>query len=174
MRSAFVKDGRLNNQIDRSFRNINDRWPGVAFARQITAGRQRSANVYFGIAHVRRPAISYTVGQFNQLWESYFNGDDNQMINFVFGEREDALKRAEGLDNKILGDARKVGGESYAKVVSAALRQVGIAYKLKLGLFNLTFSLKVLDYFILRLTSYSCSNCHRAKLLMITKKFEGV
>jgi hypothetical protein len=124
MRSAFVKDGHLNNQIDRSFRNINDRWPGVGFAKEITAGKEHSANIYFGIAHVRRPAVSYTEGEFNQLWESYFSGDANQMINFVFGDREDALKRAEALDNKVLGDARKVGGDSYAKVVSAALRQV--------------------------------------------------
>ena len=124
MRSEFVKNGRLRGTVDPHFRPINDNWPGVAFAREMTAGPQRSANVFYGIAHVRRPAISYTVGEFNQLWESYFKGDDNLMIEFVYNDREDALKRADALDAKVLGDARKVGGESYAKVVSAALRQV--------------------------------------------------
>ena len=124
MRSTFVKTGKLPNVIDKNFRAINNNYPGVAVAHELTAGQQRSANVYLGIAHVRRPAISYTVGEFNQLWESYFKGDDNQMVSFVYDEREDALKRAEALDAKVLGDARKIGGESYAKVVSAALRQV--------------------------------------------------
>ena len=122
-----MKNGKLSNTVDKAFRKINDRWPGVAFAHDITAGPQRSANVFFGIAHVRRPAISYTVGEFNQLWESYFGGDDNKLISFVYDDREAALKRAESLDAKVLGDARKIGGESYAKVVSAALRQVGIS-----------------------------------------------
>ena len=125
MRSAFVRDGRLNNQIDRNYRKINDHFPGVALAHEITAGKQRSVNFYFSIAHVRRPAISYTVGQFNQLWESYFGGDDNKLITYVFDDRDDAIKRAEALDNKVLGDARKAGGEGYARIVSAALRQVG-------------------------------------------------
>ena len=124
MRATFVKTGRLSDTIDKNFRPINDNWPGVAFAHDITVGTQRSANVYLGIAHVRRPAISYTEGQFDQLWESYFYGDDNQMVSFFYSDKDEALKRAQALDNKILGDARKIGGESYAKVVSAALRQV--------------------------------------------------
>ena len=124
MRSTFVKTGRLSNTVDKNFRPINENWPGVAFAHEVTAGPQRSANVYLGIAYVRRPAISYTVGTFNQLWESYFSGDENQMVSFVFNDREAALKRADALDAKVLGDAHKIGGQSYGKVVSAALRQV--------------------------------------------------
>ena len=145
MRSTFVKTGRLNNTVDRNFRPINDNWPVVGFAREMTAKTQRSANVYFGIAYVRRPAISYTVGELNQLWESYFKGDDNQMITFFFNEREEALKRAEALDNKVVGDARRAGGESYVKVVSAALRQV----------FNVVFLISILNY----LFSYNFFTC---------------
>ncbi|CAG2106284.1 unnamed protein product, partial [Medioppia subpectinata] len=79
--------------------------------------------VYYGVAHVRRPAIEYTDSHLNQLWESYFNGDDKQMIDFFYEDREDALRRATALDKRIVTDAQAVGGESYVKVVSAALRQ---------------------------------------------------
>ncbi|CAG2182197.1 unnamed protein product, partial [Oppiella nova] len=45
------------------------------------------------------------------------------MVQFVYEDREEALKRANDLDAKVEGDARKAGGNSYVKVVSAALRQ---------------------------------------------------
>ena len=108
--------------MDVSFRRINDRWPSLAFTREITAEPQQSPNVFFGIAYVRHPAISYTTGELNQLWESYFDGDANQMVSFFFGDKDDDLKRAQDLDNTVLANARKEGG-SYARVVSAAVRQ---------------------------------------------------
>ncbi|CAG2168694.1 unnamed protein product [Oppiella nova] len=129
MRSKFVKNGRLDNTIDQKFRKINDNWPGFGYARTMTArplnGRAPSVG-YYGMAHVRQPAIEYTDSQLNQLWESYFSGDDNKMVQFVYEDREDALKRANALDSKIVGDAKRIGGDSYVKVVSAALRQVCI------------------------------------------------
>ena len=119
-----MKSGRLDNTVDKNFRAINDNWPTVGFARNITVGATQSADIYFGIAHVRRPAISYTEGTYNQLWEAYFKGDDNQMVNWFFDDRFDALKRAKALDAKVVGDAQKIGGQSYVNIVSAALRQV--------------------------------------------------
>ena len=124
MRPTFIKTGLLSNTIDKNFRPINQNLPGFGFAHEMTASTQQSANVYLGVAHVRRPAINYTVGQFNQLWESFFKGDDKQMVSFFYGERDSALKRALALDAKIVGEARKLGGDSYVKIVSAALRQV--------------------------------------------------
>ena len=62
MRVEFAKNGKLRNTVDKTFRKINDRWPSLGFAHEITAGSKQSPNVFFGIAHVRRPAISYTVG----------------------------------------------------------------------------------------------------------------
>ncbi|CAG2181571.1 unnamed protein product, partial [Oppiella nova] len=116
MRSKFVKNGRLDNTIDQKLRKIHDNWPGFGFARTITSrplnGRAPSVG-YYGMAHVRRPAIEYTDSQLNQLWESYFNGDDNKMVQFVYEDREEALKRANDLDAKVEGDARKAGGNSY-------------------------------------------------------------
>ncbi|XP_054157492.1 uncharacterized protein LOC128955839 [Oppia nitens] len=123
LRSKFVKDGILDDIVDKNYRRINDNWPGVAFARNMIASEQRSETVFYGVAHVRRPAINYTDSQLNQLWESYFSGDDNKMIDFVLGESQAALKRAVDLDSRIVADAHKVGGDSYVKVVSAALRQ---------------------------------------------------
>ena len=127
MRSKFVKNGKLDNTVDQKFRKINDNWPGVGYVRTMAASPLTTGSLtveYYGVAHVRRPAIEYTDSQLNQLWEDYFNGDDNKMVAFVYEDREDALKRANALDAKIEADARKVGGDSYVKVVSAALRQV--------------------------------------------------
>ena len=124
MTTHFVSTGQLRNTVDNRFRAIRDNRPSVAFVRQLTVGANVSDNVYYGLAHIRRPAISYTDGQLNQLWESYFNGSDSQLIDFFWNDREEALKRALSLDSKVLTDARKVGGDSYAKIVSAALRQV--------------------------------------------------
>ncbi|CAG2111357.1 unnamed protein product [Medioppia subpectinata] len=45
------------------------------------------------------------------------------MIDFFYEDRKDALRRATALDKRIVTDAQAVGGESYVKVVSAALRQ---------------------------------------------------
>ena len=126
MRTHFVSTGLLRNTVDNKFRAIRDQWPAVAFVRNINVGPNVSDKVFYGLAHVRRPAISYTEGQFNQLWESYFNGSDSQMIDFFWNDRIEALKRAAVLDSKVLIDARRVGGQSYTKIVSAALRQVWI------------------------------------------------
>ncbi|CAG2102973.1 unnamed protein product, partial [Medioppia subpectinata] len=125
MRSKFVKTGKLDNTVNRNYRKVSDNWPGIGFARTLTAGTTHTAanTVYYGVAHVRRPAIEYTDSHLNQLWESYFNGDDKQMIDFFYEDREDALRRATALDKRIVTDAQAVGGESYVKVVSAALRQ---------------------------------------------------
>ena len=123
MRNTFISKGKLNNTVDKNFRRI-DNWPGVAFAREMTATAKQSATAFYGIAHVRQPAIDYTDAELNQLWESYFNKDQNKMIEFFIDDAEDALKRANALDIKVSVDARKVGGEDYVKVVSAALRQV--------------------------------------------------
>ena len=129
MRSKFVKNGKLDNTVDQKFRKISDNWPGIGYARAMTASPLKNASPkveYYGIAHVRRPAIEYTDSHLNQLWESYFSGDDNKMVQFVYEDREGALKRANDLDAKVESDARKIGGDSYVKVVSAALRQVSI------------------------------------------------
>ncbi|CAG2122569.1 unnamed protein product, partial [Medioppia subpectinata] len=77
LRSKFVKTGRLDNTVDRNYRKVSDNWPGIGFARTLTAGATHTAanTVYYGVAHVRRPAIEYTDSHLNQLWESYFNGD---------------------------------------------------------------------------------------------------
>ncbi|CAG2110885.1 unnamed protein product [Medioppia subpectinata] len=125
MRTKFVKTGRLDNTVDRNYSKVSDNWPAIGFARTLTAGATHTAanTVYYGVAHVRRPAIEYTDSHLNQLWESYFNGDDKQMIDFFYEDREDALRRATALDKRIVTDAQAVGGESYVKVVSAALRQ---------------------------------------------------
>ncbi|CAG2180698.1 unnamed protein product, partial [Oppiella nova] len=126
MRSHFVKNGKLDNTIDQKFRKINDNWPGVGYARTMTASplKDRAPSVaYYGVAHVRRPAIEYTDSQLNQLWEDYFNGDANKMVYYVYEDREDALKRANALDDRVVADAKRVGGDSYVKIVSAALRQ---------------------------------------------------
>ncbi|CAG2115868.1 unnamed protein product, partial [Medioppia subpectinata] len=170
MRQKFVKTGKLDNTVDKNYRKASDNWPGIGFARTLTAGVTHTAanTVYYGVAHVRRPAIEYTDSHLNQLWESYFNGDDKQMIDFFYEDREDALRRAAhvrrpaieytdshlnqlwesyfngddqqmidffyedredalrratALDKHIVTDAQAVGGESYVKVVSAALRQ---------------------------------------------------
>ncbi|CAG2116082.1 unnamed protein product [Medioppia subpectinata] len=45
------------------------------------------------------------------------------MIDFFYEDREDAFRRATALDTRIVTDAQAVGGESYVKIVSAALRQ---------------------------------------------------
>ncbi|CAG2106283.1 unnamed protein product [Medioppia subpectinata] len=125
MRPKFIKTGKLDNTVCNNFRKVSDNWPGIGFARTLTAGATHTAanTVYYGVAHVRRPAIEYTDSHLNQLWESYFNGDDKQMIDFFYEDREDALRRATALDTRIVTDAQAVGGESYVKVVSAALRQ---------------------------------------------------
>ncbi|CAG2118711.1 unnamed protein product, partial [Medioppia subpectinata] len=71
MRSKFIKTGRLDNNVDRNYRKVSDNWPGIGFARTLTAGATHTAanTVYYGVAHVRRPAIEYTDSHLNQLWE---------------------------------------------------------------------------------------------------------
>lgn len=123
MRNNFIKEGKLDNTVDKDFRPISSHWPGIAFARQITANDKPSTPVFYGIAHVRRPAINYTDAQLNQLWESYFDRDDSKMISFVMEDSLQALERADALDKKVMSDAQKEGGESYVKVVLTALRQ---------------------------------------------------
>lgn len=124
VRSEFVSTGKLKNTQDTRFRAIGDEWPVFAFARDLGVVKSgtRSSFIY-GFAHVRHPAIEYTTGPMNSLWEDYFE-NANEMIAFFYDDAFDAISLAENLYRTLIVDALRVGGFNYATIVSAAYRQV--------------------------------------------------
>ncbi len=110
VRTEFVKNGKLTNTIDKNFRPINQGYPVFAYVHDLgTVDDQNHAQVFYGIAHVRSPAISHAKGVAHQLWESYFKADPNAMVSFLFDDRMKALDRANALDTKIITDAKAHG-----------------------------------------------------------------
>jgi hypothetical protein len=61
VRESFVKNGSLDDGMDRDFRRIGDNWPVLAFAQSLVlpSNSVEVQTVRFILGHVRDPAISY-------------------------------------------------------------------------------------------------------------------
>ncbi|KAG8820436.1 hypothetical protein FRC17_010150, partial [Serendipita sp. 399] len=66
MRRGFDITGFLNNTVDRTFREINDKWPCFALARDLGNITSAAGPVVFAVGLSRDPAVSYATADGQQ------------------------------------------------------------------------------------------------------------
>ena len=84
-----------------------------------------------------RAVIAYddiaSINYFGSLCKAWYRRDDAQVTDAIrraMGDFDVLARRCVELDEQVLADAQKAGGEAYARVVSAAWRQTLAAHKL--------------------------------------------
>ncbi|TFY66481.1 hypothetical protein EVG20_g4614 [Dentipellis fragilis] len=126
-RSWFVTNGTLPDTHDSQNREIDQSWPVFALNVDLGSITQTQRPAMFAVGFVRDPATQYVnlggnVRNRSLYFESRYS-NVGQMIDDFLTDFPDAQKRAEELDNRILGQANTFGTE-YADLVSLAARQV--------------------------------------------------
>ena len=125
VRAASAGQGTLANVSDTAQpRAINDRWPVLAFNRDlgtIPAGTT-SAPFTLSIGHVRTPAVRYLGAELRPWWTHYWASWPD-MVAWFAADYPAALAAATTLDQRLHDDAVAAGGEHYAGICALALRQ---------------------------------------------------
>jgi len=123
VRAQMVNNGVLADTVDANQpRAINDHYPVFAFNLDLGDVRAAAAPMVISIGHIREPAVSYLGTPLPPLWKSYFPVWQD-MVAFFHRDFPQASVRADRLDDKIAGDARRAGGEQYAALLALSLRQ---------------------------------------------------
>ncbi|KAA1477095.1 hypothetical protein DENSPDRAFT_786182 [Dentipellis sp. KUC8613] len=126
-RSWFVINGTLPNTHDSQNRGIDQNFPVFALNVDLGTISQTQQPAMFAVGFVRDPAMQYVnLGGNARNRSLYFESrysNVGQMIDDFLTDFPNAQKRAEELDNRILGQANTFGSE-YADLVSLATRQV--------------------------------------------------
>ncbi len=123
VRAHMVNNGVLADTVDANQpRAINDHYPVFAFNLDLGDVRAAAAPMVISIGHIREPAVSYLGTPLPPLWKSYFPVWQD-MLAFFHRDFPQASARADKLDDKIAGDARRAGGEQYAALLALSLRQ---------------------------------------------------
>jgi len=123
VRAQMVNNGVLADTVDANQpRAINDHYPVFAFNLDLGDVRAAAAPMVISIGHIREPAVSYLGTPLPPLWKSYFPVWQD-MVAFFHRDFPQASARADKLDDKIAGDARRAGGEQYAALLALSLRQ---------------------------------------------------
>jgi len=137
VRANFISSGRLPNTQDTGFRAVNDRWPVVAFARDVgSVGTTVSQPVVFSIGHLRDPVIQYvTTGNVLQSRVPFYSSQlptPAAVIKYFLDDFGNATSQAATLDAKIQSDAVKISA-GYAGLVALSIRQVFAATELTIS-----------------------------------------
>ncbi|TRM67680.1 hypothetical protein BD626DRAFT_104598 [Schizophyllum amplum] len=126
VRTTFVNSSRLANTQDDNFRNINDNYPVFGYTHDLGDVSDATEPIVMSIGLIREPAVQYIVAN-NQyqdrslyFWTQYSSADD--LISDFLGDYDNALSRAQDLDDKIKSDAGAISTD-YANVVTLSVRQ---------------------------------------------------
>ncbi|WP_086845165.1 glutaminase domain-containing protein [Amycolatopsis kentuckyensis] len=130
VRAASANQGTLNNTSDTAQpRAISDRWPVLAFAKNlgtIPAGGTASPFT-LAIGHVRTPAVRYLGTDLRPWWTHYWGSWQDMAVWFA-NDYAAALGAATSIDQRLHDDAVAAAGggstgEHYAGICALALRQ---------------------------------------------------
>ncbi|KIK65886.1 hypothetical protein GYMLUDRAFT_1027569 [Collybiopsis luxurians FD-317 M1] len=135
LRSLFLNNGSLVNSQDTADRAIGDRWPVLAFSRDLGTIQSTQSPVVWGIGVARNRDMIYTTTTGNQTRQPYFftkySDVPTAMADFM-SDAANALQRAINLDSQIVSDANKISS-NYADLVSLASRQAMAGMEITAG-----------------------------------------
>ncbi|KAI5892498.1 uncharacterized protein SCHCODRAFT_02626308 [Schizophyllum commune H4-8] len=124
-RDLFVKEGNLGNKATMNDRAISAEWPVVAFAYNLGTVENESEEVIFAIGLARNQIIKLKVGSGEQVRYPYYLSrydSANEAFQDFLQDYDDASKRADALDSRIMGEASNKSAE-YADLVALGTRQ---------------------------------------------------
>ncbi|KAF7299431.1 hypothetical protein MIND_00892900 [Mycena indigotica] len=127
VREEFLKNGKLTNALDKTFRQIYNSWPVFAHAHDLgSVSSTATKPKLFTIGHVRNPSIQYIVagGSYQDRSPYFFTKFPTvaaALTSFV-NDFSAALTRANAFDAKVQADASKISAD-YAGVVALSIRQ---------------------------------------------------
>jgi hypothetical protein len=134
LRQRFARTGTLQNEIDEEFRGIMDKEPVFAFAKEFKLGssstasknERKSKSVLFTITHIQDPVVQYASARgltfMRPLWQSWF-ADNDKVIQFHYGDFENANILAGNYSEQLRVDAYKSGSTNYVDIVALSARQ---------------------------------------------------
>ena len=136
LRQRFARTGTLQNDIDESFRGIKDDEPVFAFSKAfklkesssstIIKSDKKSKSVLFTITHIQDPVVQFASARgltyMRPLWQSWF-ADDDKVIQFHYGDFENANILASNYSEQLRIDAYKSGSNNYVDIVALSARQ---------------------------------------------------
>ncbi|KAK4046339.1 hypothetical protein OIV83_006120 [Microbotryomycetes sp. JL201] len=141
-RREFVKDGKLHNSVNDTYRATRQRSadesatvldePVFAFAHSFgtisSSTSAQDSSVLLSIGHVRDPIVQMKtedggVKPMRPLWASTFETVPD-LIDFVMSDFDHVYNVSEDFNERLFEDARRVEGEEYARTVALSARQV--------------------------------------------------
>ncbi|KAL0578374.1 hypothetical protein V5O48_003626 [Marasmius crinis-equi] len=125
VRGAFVANGTLTNTKDSQFRAIKQRWPVFAHAFDLGNVTNSPSSTVLSFGLIRDPVITYSTGVNSRNRSPYYRSrwnDMGEVVNFFTQDYENATKRADELDQKIMKDASAISN-NYADLVALSARQ---------------------------------------------------
>ncbi|TRM62817.1 hypothetical protein BD626DRAFT_41413 [Schizophyllum amplum] len=125
IREQFYSTRNLKNSADTATRAIYYRWPVFALSWDMGDVSSDEDEAVFALGFARRPVIEYDAGDSTQERYPYFlteysNADD--AFQAFIADYDDAVKRADALDSKIMDAAGYVSSD-YADLVALGARQ---------------------------------------------------
>jgi hypothetical protein len=130
----------LSGTQDKNYRAISDQTAGFGFSVPLGRGTEP---VVFAIGHVRDPYVqsiervssgdnSGTMVQKWGYWRSKFS-QTTDAIDFFLGDYFKAIQAAIEIDKRIIEDAKRLGGDAHAAIVSVSARQAVGSMELTIG-----------------------------------------
>ncbi|KAK1222654.1 hypothetical protein PQX77_014492 [Marasmius sp. AFHP31] len=126
-RGGFQSSGVLNNTRDTNAnpRPIKNNWPVMAFAFDLGNITSTTSPTVLSLGLVRDPVVSYSTSLNKNDRSPYFRtrfDDVGEAVNFFIKDYENAAKRADELDQRIMKDASAISN-NYRDLVSLGARQ---------------------------------------------------
>ncbi|KAB5547320.1 hypothetical protein GE09DRAFT_1224328 [Coniochaeta sp. 2T2.1] len=135
LRQHFAGKGRLENEMDNSFRPIMDEEPVFAFSKSFKLGPKPKAaaratkkdSVTFTFALVQDPVVQFASARgltyMKPLWASYFPSPD-QLISYHYDDFNTASALAWNYSATLAKDAFESGSHDYRDIAALSARQV--------------------------------------------------
>jgi hypothetical protein len=130
VRSQFITTGKLDNTADDSFRSINDRYPVFGFSNDLGRVGSSQKSSLFTMFLAQEESAQFNTGSGLKGVPSYWRGQygsNEDALNFFHHDYQDIHDKSVQLDMNIADDAKRVGGQDYAIIVSLAARQAWAA-----------------------------------------------
>ncbi len=132
-RDSFVKDGTIGQNDDKNMpRPANKDWPVIACTMNVPGVKAEPIQRVLILAYDDIFSIEYMYHRLRPWWAKEY-GSFEAMFAECASSYENILDRCDAFDKELLADARKLGGEQYARLISVAYRHTLASGKVVVG-----------------------------------------
>lgn len=132
-REMFCGKGKAPSKDDKDQpRAASEDWPVIACATSLGTVGAAPVGRHLVLAYDDLYSIEYMQQKLRPWWFKAYGGFE-AMLQAVCGAYEELLMRCDGLDEQVLADGLRVGGEAYARLLGLSYRQVFASGKAVVG-----------------------------------------